>query len=260
MAPEENRGCMEALQAAGRIIMENGGETYRVEETVCLMGEGAGLSDVDCFAVPSGLFISYRLPDGDLQTGVLRVRRRGTDLSRVDAVNSVSRSVAAGEMTLPEALERLREIDASSGPVRGVWTMLAAFVCAGGFSLLFGGGWRELLLSGAVAAAVQGMFLLCSLARVQWIASTIAGGFFTALLSHYAAVWLPGISQEAVVAGALMPMVPGLAMTSAVQDTLQGDMVSGLSHGTQAILTACLIAGGALLAAAFIRLLEGGAL
>ena len=37
-------------------------------------------------------------------------------------------------------------------------------------------------------------------------------------------------------------------------------MVSGLSHGTQAILTACLIAGGALLAAALIRLLEGGVL
>ena len=28
-----NRDCMEALQLAGQIIMENGGETYRAEET-----------------------------------------------------------------------------------------------------------------------------------------------------------------------------------------------------------------------------------
>ena len=31
------------LQLAGRIIMENGGETYRVEETVTRMGRAFGL-------------------------------------------------------------------------------------------------------------------------------------------------------------------------------------------------------------------------
>ena len=55
-----------------------------------------------------------------------------------------------------------------------------------------------------------------------------------------------------------MPLVPGLAMTNAVQDALRGDMVSALSHGLQALLTACLIAGGALLGSGFLRLLSGG--
>ena len=57
-----------------------------------------------------------------------------------------------------------------------------------------------------------------------------------------------------------MPLVPGLAMTNAVQDTMRGDMVSGLSHGAQAVLTACLVAGGALVANALMRILEGGIL
>ena len=51
--------CMEALQLAGKIIMENGGETYRAEETISRMGEGFGLEDIESFAVPSGLFISF---------------------------------------------------------------------------------------------------------------------------------------------------------------------------------------------------------
>ena len=38
--------CMEALQLAGKIIMENGGETYRAEETIARMGKGFGLEDV----------------------------------------------------------------------------------------------------------------------------------------------------------------------------------------------------------------------
>ena len=46
------------LQLAGRIIMENGGETYRVEETVTRMGRAFGLKNVESFAVPSGVFVS----------------------------------------------------------------------------------------------------------------------------------------------------------------------------------------------------------
>ena len=34
---------MEPLQLAGRLIMENGGETYRVEETITRMGKAFGL-------------------------------------------------------------------------------------------------------------------------------------------------------------------------------------------------------------------------
>jgi hypothetical protein len=48
-------------------------------------------------------------------------------------------------------------------------------------------------------------------------------------------------------------------MTHAVQDTMRGDMVSGLSHGVQALLVAGVVAGGALAADALFRLITGGA-
>ena len=81
----------------------------------------------------------------------------------------------------------------------------------------------------------------------------------TSLLPGLMALVLPVLQTELVIAGAIMPLVPGLAMTNAVQDTMRGDIVSGLSHGTQAILTAFLIAGGALLAQALMRIIGGGA-
>ena len=49
-------------------------------------------------------------------------------------------------------------------------------------------------------------------------------------------------------------------MTNAVQDSMRGDLLSGLSHGMQAILTACMVAGGALLAQGIMKLVTGGAL
>ena len=94
---------MEPLQLAGRLIMENGGETYRVEETITRMGRAFGLDHVESFAVPSGLFVSYRRADGDTETAVMRVRKGSTNLSRVDAVNAVSRQVEHGDLTPDEA-------------------------------------------------------------------------------------------------------------------------------------------------------------
>jgi len=251
--------CMEALQLAGKIIMENGGETYRAEETITRMGSGFGLEEVESFAVPSGLFISFRGGDGNPVTSVKRVRRIGRNLSRVNEANQVSRMVYTGEMDCGEALARLREIESMPGSFRGLWSIPAAFLCAGGFAALFGAGWLSIAAACAVAALVQGMELLLARVRTRGLAASVLGGVMTALLPSLLALLLPELQTDLVVAGAVMPLVPGLAMTNAVQDTMRGDMVSGISHGAQAILTACLIAGGALLALAVMRLLTGGA-
>ena len=250
--------CMEALQLAGKIIMENGGETYRAEETINRMGGGFGLQEVDSFAVPSGLFITYRGADGLPVTSVKRVRREGRNLTRVDEVNRVSRMVSSGKTDPHQALLRLREIEAMPGAFPALWCMPAAFLCASGFTALFGGNLTAIGVAGVVAALVQGMESILRRVRSRGLAASVLGGMLTSLMPGLLALVLPSLQTELVIAGAVMPLVPGLAMTNAVQDTMRGDMVSGLSHGAQAILTAFLIAGGALLALSIIKLLTGG--
>ena len=248
---------METLQLAGRIIMENGGETYRAEETICRMGQGFGLREVESFAVPSGIFISYRNAAGELETGVKRVRRESRNLTRVNETNRISRQVAAGELDCAAAMEKLLEIEKMPGPYGRGWSIAAAFLCALGFAVLFGGAWAEMLTAGAAAAAVQAVSMLTEKAHMKWLASAIVGGFLTALLPWAASLVMPGLMTDVVIAGAVMPLVPGLAMTNAVQDAMRGDMVSGVSHGAQALLSACLVAGGALLCLGVIRLVGG---
>ena len=257
-SPAPGSACMEPLQLAGQIIMENGGETYRAEETICRMGEGFGLKQVESFAVPSGLFISYRDRQGSLETGLKRVRRQEINLTRVDEVNRISRQAAEGQISSASAAEKLLAVSRMRGTFHGAWSLLAAAVCAAGFSILFGGGLWEVVISGAVAALIQGLSLLAGRLHLHWMSVNIIGGFLTALLPNLARLLLPGLLTEAAIAGALMPLVPGLAMTNAVQDTMRGDMISGLSHGAQAVMTACLIAGGALLCPAVLNLLLGG--
>ena len=254
----DHTAYMETLQLAGRIIMENGGETYRAEETICRMGQGFGLNEVESFAVPSGIFISYRNQENELVTSVKRVRREGRNLTRVDETNRVSRMVAAGQMDCGEAYAELQKIEVMPGPFGNPWRLGAAFLCAAGFAALFGGGWGDMAVAGAAAAMVQGFILIIEKAHMKWLASAIVGGFLTMLIPSLIRVLIPELRADVVIAGAIMPLVPGLAMTNAVQDAMRGDMVSGLSHGAQALLTACLIAGGGLLASGLLGLLTGG--
>lgn len=249
---------MAPLQLAGRLIMECGGETYRVEETITRMGRAFGLKDVESFAVPSGVFISYRGQDGDIRTAVKRVRRSGTDLTRVDEVNAVSRQVEAEGLSCEDAMARLEEIARRKPLISQRVLVVAAAVSSGGWAMLFGGWGWDFACGVVVGALVQLLAQLLSRFHMQALVSTLLGSFVAALLPmafHH----LTGLGTvDVIVAGTLMPMLPGLAMTNAVQDTMRGDMVSGLSHGVSAVLTAALVAGGALMAASLFSLLTGG--
>ncbi len=256
MTTEEQRACMELLQLAGEIIMVSGGETFRAEETITRMGTALGLADVDCFAVPSGIMISYRLPDGTAQSTVKRVRPGSTNLSRVDQVNAVSRQVEAGQLTMAEALESLQTIRDRAVSAR--WLPLAAAVCAGGFTLMFGGGVADCLLAFLITGLMQALLNLTERLHMQSLVAALLGSMVATILPMLASLLWPGLRTEAIIAGALMPLLPGLAMTKAVQDTLRGDMLSGTSHGVQATLTAALVAGGTLIATALFRLVTGG--
>ena len=44
--------------------------------------------------------------------------------------------------------------------------------------------------------------------------------------------------------GAVMPLVPGVPLTNAVRDVLAGHILSGISRGTEALISACAIGFG----------------
>ena len=258
MTLEEQKACMDPLQTAGLLIMENGGETFRVEETITRMGRAFGLENVESFAVPSGLFISYRMTDGTVETSVKRVRRGGSNLTRVDWVNGISRRVEQEKLTPAETMAELKKAEGLALPE---WMIpLGAGVCAAGFTWMFGGGGPEVLVSFLTALAVQLGDLGLGRLHFRSQVSVLLSSLVTALIPMLLTLVLSGLGTEAIIGGALMPMLPGLTMTNAVQDMMRGDMVSGLSHGMQALLTAALVAGGALIADTLFRFAMRGGL
>ncbi|NMN63647.1 threonine/serine exporter family protein, partial [Lacticaseibacillus paracasei] len=53
-----------------------------------------------------------------------------------------------------------------------------------------------------------------------------------------------GHNLDFIIIGAIMPLVPGVAITNSIRDMLAGHLLSGMARGMEAILSACAIGVG----------------
>ena len=62
-----------------------------------------------------------------------------------------------------------------------------------------------------------------------------------------------------IIISAMMPLLPGLAMTNAIRDAMRGDLVSGVARAGEALIRAIVLAAGAGLSISAWMLIGGGA-
>lgn len=233
----QSRSIRLVCQAA-QLVLENGGEVYRVEETALRMAKGLGLEDVNIVAFPTSLFV-----DAGGRMNARRITHRGTNTTRLALVNDVSRRIEHGEMSLAEAEQALADIAAGYSPNQ-LTLILAYGVAAASFSLLFGGGTGALLMALLIGLLVQAVQPLFSHMAMGALFGNFTGGLITAFIAHAAALIIPYGDVDATIIGGIMPMLTGLLMTTAVRDTMYGDLVSGIVRALEALLLAASVALG----------------
>ena len=71
----------------------------------------------------------------------------------------------------------------------------------------------------------------------------------------------PVVNMDTVIISSIMPMVPGVAITNAIRDTLRGDYISGGARALEAFVTAAAVAIGVGAGIASVNILwQGGVL
>ena len=74
-------------------------------------------------------------------------------------------------------------------------------------------------------------------------------------------MWIPALNMDTVIISCIMPLVPGVAITNAIRDTLRGDYISGGARALEAFVTAAAVAIGAGVGMVSMNLfLQGGGL
>ena len=232
---------MFASQLAARLILENGGETYRAEETAGRIGQAFGC-DMDIIALPTGLTMTVS-KNGESASTIARVSRRTVDLGKLEAVNAVSRALTSHAVDLDAAAKRLENIRDARTPA-GWGSVLAAGGSAAMFAVMFGGGWFEFLVTGLVSAAIQALLIFVP-DQGGVPLGCLMGGFLAAALTLATASACGRGNVSLIIWSIIMPQLPGLAFTNGIRDSMRGDMVSGGARMTDAVMRAVVLAGGA---------------
>ncbi|KAA0566981.1 MULTISPECIES: threonine/serine exporter family protein [Bacillaceae] len=234
---------MEVSLLAGKIMLQSGAETYRVEDTMMRIAASYGISESHSYVTPTGIIFSIETSE-PTKTKLIRINERSTDLEKVTLVNSISRQISKGHLTLEEAYNALEKLDQSDLSYSFVIQVLAASIASGCFLIMFQGMWMDFipaLITGGVG--FTSLIYFHRLVPIKFFAEFLAS-FIIGMLS-YGFVQL-GVGQELdkIIIGSVMPLVPGLLITNAVRDLMAGHLVSGLSKGAEAFLTAFAIGTG----------------
>lgn len=228
---------------AGEIMLKNGAEIYRVEDTINRILAMSGLKTREAFVTTTGMVVTLDDPQIDSMTVVKRIRERDTNLNKISIVNTISRRFCEGNFTLREAFWQLDHMKAEQ--YTALQKDLCIVVASGAFALLLGGKGGDVL-----GAALDGVLLVLILRLGCWLGFN---PFLKTLVSSSAiaigAILLTGIPvlgirMEMVIIGAIMPMVPGAALTTALRDTLQGDYVAGGAKALEALVKVAAIVTG----------------
>ena len=107
MSNQDKEMAIDCCLLAGRLMMEAGAETYRVEDTMVRMAETQQLTSTQSFVTPTGIIFT---PGKQYHTKLIRIQERSTDLEQVALVNDVSRKLSSGAYSLEEDLPNCRRL------------------------------------------------------------------------------------------------------------------------------------------------------
>ncbi|CAI6081575.1 threonine/serine exporter family protein [Cohnella sp. JJ-181] len=237
--------CKEIVEIcvlAGKIMLENGGETYRVEDTMMRIATAYGAEGPQSFVMPTG--IMFAIEGTESATRLVRISRRSTNLSKVTEVNDISRRIAGGHLQPAEARALLKGVECGEPVYPLRIQLLLAALASGCFLILYEGTWSD--MPAAMLCGGTGFWLLGWMTRLSSIRlfGELIAALAVGLLSYLAVRLGVGQQHSTIMIASVMPLVPGLLITNAVRDLMAGHLVSGISKGAEAFLTAFAIGAG----------------
>jgi uncharacterized membrane protein YjjP (DUF1212 family) len=232
---------------AGQLLMENGAESQRAEETVRLLGTGLGADWGDVFVSHNAIIVSHSSGD-EFRTRTRRLGQGGVNMTLVAAISHLTHRVAEGKYDRFQVRAELERISSLPRHYGRLTTVLMVGLACAAFSRLFGASW--LVFAVTLVATCVAMLVRQGLTRHGFntylvvLATALVAGLLVGLvnLAHLS----PHL--ETAMAAAVLMLVPGVPFINAVEDLIKGHTVVGLARGTTAVLVILAIALGLILA------------
>lgn len=223
---------LEVASEAGHILLENGAEISRVEDTMERISSHYGVHTGHFFVLSNGIFTTS---SSNKYANVEFIPIRGIQLSKVVEVNRLSYRIAADKVSLTQARAELDVI--RDEPMKPAWEQIvgSAFGAAG-FCAVFGGGFMDCAAAFVVGALLYLFLLFVSSKYLSKIVGGICNSLVATLLCLASYRLGFGSSLSNIIIGAIMPLIPGVPFVNGVRDLADSDYIAGTTRLTDAML------------------------
>lgn len=232
---------------AGELMLANGAETYRVEDSVVRICKSRGFHHINVFLTPNVIIISDERFDGYSFMKV--IRHRCINLNKVDLLNDFSRRfVVNTDITIEEAIKELKSLDDDilyKPPYSKLAVNISTAIGSSSFAVLAGGDdlitFMLTLITSVIAMLTYDKVMKIS--RISIFATLVAS-----IIISIAGVALTEIgileTPKMLIVGSIMPLLPGVPFIKGIRDLISGELVSGITRAFDAGMIATSIAAG----------------
>ncbi|HVO31189.1 MAG TPA: threonine/serine exporter family protein [bacterium] len=227
---------VEYLLVLGGDLLSFGCPTHRLEDVIRVVSRIEGYH-AEVFAVPTGLFLSVAPAEGGTPLfRMIRVKEWGVNLERLAGADRIFNEVIEHKCTLREALDRLHALENKPPPYPFWLRWLAGAAATGAAAVFFRGGPWEVLVA-AFGGLVLGLFNPVAAKNPQArLLADFVGGLFAASLAA-ACTWIRfDLSREVIVLATVIVNVPGMTLTTGLQELATKNLVSGASRLMEAMI------------------------
>lgn len=235
MEREELREVITLALWAGQMLLQNGADTTRVEETVHRLGTSLGCDWMDIIVLPDAI-IATTINNHEFRTKARRAPVRGVNMQVIAEISELSYQAIQGNLDSSKLRQELSRI--ATMPLnynRWVVVFGVGLACAS-FSRLFDGDWLVFLIT--FFASSTAMFVRQELHK-QYFNSLIivtVTAFTAGIIASLASLFQLSSNPSIAVIASVLLLVPGVPLINAAEDLINGHVLAGMMRAVWGLL------------------------
>ena len=237
---------MDSCLLAGQILMANGSEISRVEDVIQRMGAAADINNLQVYVLLNAITVSF--PEQSItQMRSIPPRIQTMDMEKIVAVNDLTRQFTAHLISIETFSDKLSKIDMTIPRFSLKLQVMSAMIIAVTFVIMLTR--NTAFINLFLAASTSGLayaiaFQMRNKFHMRFFGLFLASLSMSFIMLICSKVLVHPFDADIVIIGAIMPFVPGVALTNAVREIMAGNFISGQGRIIEALLTAASVGLG----------------
>lgn len=204
----------------------------RLEGAVRSVAAAIGVR-AEIWSTPTGLLLSLsdaEAPNGTQETRVLRLEPGSVHLGALTRLDAIAQAVVAGSMTLEAASDAMHALDRPITTREELVGVAAFGLAAASVAGLLRTGWVDIAVAMVLGLLIGWIDLLSRTRPHLNAASEAVAALVATVLATAFAHFVAPLSLQTVIVAALIVLMPGLSLTTAVAELASQQLVTGTTR------------------------------